>query len=178
MNYDSEIVTRRPSTPAAPDRRDRAMPAKRHRAAKSPSGDAGLLELLHGTWRTEGQLLGVPVGSGTTLAAVDRYEWVPGVGLLAHYVTGHFCGASVASFEVWAFDRRSQSYVSTSFDENGVPSTFKSRFRDGQWTIVGRTQRFRGTFSKDHLTLSGTWDQKARGIWKPWLAIELRKAGP
>jgi hypothetical protein len=63
------------------------------------------LQLLVGTWRTEGQLVGVPPGPKTTLAAVDRYEWLPGLDLLAHYVAGHLGRTSVASFEVWAYDR-------------------------------------------------------------------------
>ena len=34
-----------------------------------------------------------------------------------------------------------------------------------------------GIFSKDGLTLSGTWDQKSGRSWKPWLLLALRKAG-
>ena len=148
---------------------------KRHRRASIPRV-GGLLHMLAGTWRTEGQLVGVPSGPKTALAAVDRYEWVPGVDLLAHYVAGHLGRKSVASFEIWAYDRRRRAYASTSFDENGVPATFTSRLRGREWTIRGQTQRFRGIFSKDGLTLSGTWDQRSGRSWKPWLAIVLRKA--
>ena len=107
----------------------------------------GLLHMLAGTWRTEGQLVGTPPGSKTTLAAVDRYEWVPGLDLLAHYVAGHLGRKSVASFEIWAYDRRRRSCASTSFDENGVPAT----------------------------TFSGTWDQKSGRSWRPWLTIVLHR---
>lgn len=136
-----------------------------------------VLHWLAGTWRTEGQLVGVPPGPRGTLAAVDRYEWVPGVQLLAHYVAGHLGGKSVASFEVWAYDRRRRVYVSTSFDGKGVSTTFEGRLRGRRWNIEGPTQRFRGSFSADGLSLSGTWDQKSSGLWKPWLSITLRKAG-
>ena len=135
------------------------------------------LHLLAGTWRTEGQLVGVPPGPKTTLAAVDRYEWLPGLKLLAHYVAGHLGGMSVASFEVWAYDRGRRAYASTSFDQDGVPTTFEGRLRGRQWTIRGKTQRFRGSFSADGRTLSGTWEQRAARSWKPWLTITLRKAG-
>ncbi len=150
------------------------MTKPRHRASFSRAG--GLLDILAGTWRTEGQLVGVPSGSKTALAAVDRYEWVPGVDLLAHYVAGHLGRKSVASFEIWVYDRRRRAYTSTSFDENGVPATFTGHLRGLEWTIRGKSQRFRGTFSKDGLTLSGTWDRRLGRSWKPWLAIVLRKA--
>ena len=154
------------------------MPARRSRASQSRTAERGLLELLLGTWRTEGQLVGVRGDSAHTLVAVDRYEWVPGLKLLAHYVAGHLGQTPITSFEIWAFNRRRRSYVSTSFDENGVPSRFKSRLRRGQWTILGDTQRFRGSFSKDRRMVSGLWEQKVKGVWKPWLSVELRKAGP
>ena len=119
----------------------------------------------------------VPPGPNATLAAVDRYEWVPGLDLLAHYVAGHLGRTSVASFEIWAYDSSRRTYTSTSFDERGVPSTFEAHLRGRQWTVRGKLQRFRGAFSRDGLTLSGTWDQKAGRTWKPWLTITLRKAG-
>jgi hypothetical protein len=147
---------------------------RRHRASGSRTGS--LLHMLAGTWRTEGQLVGAPSGSKTALAAVDRYEWVPGVDLLAHYVAGYLGRKSVASFEIWAYDRRRRTYASTSFNENGVPETFTGRLRGREWTIRGEKQRFRGTFSKDGFTLSGIWDQWSGRSWKPWLAIVLRKA--
>jgi hypothetical protein len=134
------------------------------------------LQMLAGTWRTDGELVGASRGPKSTLTAVDRYEWLPNVPLLAHYVAGHLGGASVASFEVWAYDRKRRVYTSTSFDENGLPSTFQAHLRGREWIIRGKTQRFRGNFSVDGLTLSGTWDQKSRGTWKPWLTITLRKA--
>ena len=135
------------------------------------------LHWLSGTWRTEGQLVGQAPGSRTKLAAVDRYEWLPGVALLAHYVAGYLGPTSVASFEVWSYDRSRRTYVSTSFDEHGATTTFEARLRGRQWTIEGTTQRFRGTFSADRDALSGTWDQKAGRAWKPWLTITLRKVG-
>lgn len=135
------------------------------------------LHLLSGTWRTEGNLIGVPEASKSVLAAVDRYEWLPGLDLLAHYVAGHLGRTSVASFEIWAYDRGRRAYTSTSFDEHGVVSTFEARLRGRQWTILGKTQRFRGAFSKDGFTLSGTWEKKSRRKWKPWLTITLSKAG-
>jgi hypothetical protein len=152
-----------------------AKSALRARAARTPNGPA--LHRLVGVWRTEGQLVGLPAGPKTRLAAVDRYEWVPGLNLLAHYVAGHLGRTSVASFEIWSYRRARRAYASTSFDESGVPSTFQGQLRGRQWTIRGRVQRFHGTFSEDGLTLSGTWDQKSGRTWKPWLTIMLRKAG-
>jgi hypothetical protein len=121
--------------------------------------------------------VGASAGAKATLAAVDRYEWIPGIDLLAHYVTGHLGRKSVASFEIWAYDRRRGAYTSTSFDAAGLPATFTGRLRGREWTIRGETQRFRGIFSKDGLTLSGMWDRKLGRSWKPWLTIVLRKAG-
>ena len=154
------------------------MPKRRRaRAATIRTAAGRALHLLAGTWRTEGQIVGVAPGPATTLAAVDRYEWVPGLNLLAHYVAGHIGRKSVGSFEIWSYVRARRAYASTSFDENGVPSTFRGVLRGRQWTIRGRMQRFHGTFSEDGLTLSGTWDQKSGRTWKPWLKITLRKAG-
>src|SRR5687767_15384586 len=136
------------------------MPKSQSHARVPRTGDGRALHWLAGTWRTEGQLVGVPPGPKTALAAVDRYEWLPGLDLLAHYVAGHLGRTSVASFEVWAYDRRRRAYTSTAFDERGVPSAFKARLRGRQWSVDGKTQRFRGAFSRDGLTLSGTWDQK------------------
>jgi hypothetical protein len=153
------------------------MAKRRSGAPRARARSGRALHLLAGTWRTEGQLVGVPPGPKSTLAAVDRYEWLPGVSLLAHYVAGHLGRTSVASFEVWAYVPARHAYTSTSFDERGVPSTFEGRLHGRAWTIRGTTQRFRGEFSDDGLTLSGTWDQKAGRSWKPWLTIVLRKAG-
>jgi hypothetical protein len=151
------------------------MPERSRR--KSPRAADRALHLLTGTWRTEGQLVGETGGPEATLAAVDRYEWVPGVNLLAHYVAGHLGRTSVASFEVWSYERRTRMYRSTSFDENGAPSSFEAELRGREWTVRGKTQRFRGAFSRDGRTLAGTWDQKSGRTWTPWLTITLRKAG-
>ena len=151
-------------------------PRGSHGSAVQPAG-ARALHWLNGTWRTDGYLIGVPTSPRATLAAVDRYEWVPGVGVLAHYVAGHLGRTSVASFEAWTYDRRRRMYVSTSFDERGERTTFEARLRRREWTVQGTEQRFRGTFAADGHTLSGTWDRKAGRTWKPWLAITLRKAG-
>ena len=153
------------------------MPKSPSSARVPRTGNGRALHWLAGTWRTEGQLVGAPPGPKTTLAAVDRYEWVPGLNLLAHYVAGHLGRTSVASFEIWSYLRARRVCASTSFDESGVPSTFQGHLRGRQWTIRGKAQRFHGTFSEDGLTLSGTWDQKSGRIWKPWLTITLRKAG-
>jgi hypothetical protein len=97
--------------------------------------------------------------------------------LLAHYVAGHLGRTSIASFEIWSYIRARRTCVSTSFDESGVPSTFQGQLRGRDWVIRGDTQRFRGTFSRNRRTLSGTWEQKSGRTWKPWLTIVLRKAG-
>ena len=153
------------------------MPNGRLRARVPRTRTGPLLLRLDGTWRTEGHLVGQPLSAGTTLVAVDRYEWLPGLNLLAHYVAGHLGRTSVASFEVLAYNRGRKAYTSTSFDESGVPSTFAGLLRGREWTIRGKTQRFRGTFAKDGISIAGTWDQKSDGTWKPWLTITLRKAG-
>ena len=145
-------------------------------SAARPAG-ARALHWLAGTWRTDGYLVGVPAGPRATLVAIDRYEWVPGAAVLAHYVAGHLGRTSVASFEAWTYDRRRRLYVSTSFDERGETSSFEARLRGREWTVQGAEQRFRGTFAADGQALSGTWDQKAGRGWKPWLAITLRRAG-
>ena len=150
---------------------------KRSRPAIRQTAPDRALHLLSGTWRTDGQLVGVPPGPKTVLAAVDRYEWLPGLNLLAHHVAGHLGGTSVTSFEIWAYNRRRRAYTSTSFDEDGVPTSFDGRLRGRQWIIRGKKQRFRGSFTPDGLTLSGTWDQRSGGTWKPWLTITLRKLG-
>ena len=121
--------------------------------------------------------MGVSPGPKTVLKAVDRYEWLPGLKLLAHYVAGDLGGASVASFEVWAYDRRQRRYKSTSFGEDGVPTFFDARLKGRQWTIRGKTERFQGSFAEDGLTLSGTWDRRSGRTWRPWLTIALHKVG-
>ena len=153
------------------------MPKRRRTTRSSEKQDGRALRLLAGTWRTDGQLVGAPPGPGTVLVAVDRYEWLPGLNLLAHHVAGHLGRTSVASFEIWSYVRSRRTYASTSFDESGAPSMFQGRLRGREWTIRGKTHRFRGTFSDDGLTLSGTWDQKSGRAWKAWLTITLRKAG-
>jgi len=153
------------------------MPKRRSASEiRHPTRDRAL-HLLAGTWRTDGQLIGVPAGPEATLIAVDRYEWLPGLNLLAHHVAGHLGAVSVASFEVWTYDRRQRTHTSTAFDQDGALTQFKGRLRGRRWDILGETQRFRGAFSPDGLTLSGKWDQRSRNVWKPWLAITLRKLG-
>src|SRR5687767_708585 len=103
-----------------------------------PRGPA--LHLLAGTWKTEGRLVGVPAEAKTVLDAVDRYEWLPGLDLLAHHVDGRLGRTSVASFEVWAYDRGRRAYPSTSFDKGGKTSSFVGRLRGREWTIRGKSQ--------------------------------------
>jgi hypothetical protein len=142
---------------------------------RKPAGRA--LTLLSGTWRTEGQLVGVKPGPRSNLIAVDRYERIPGLNSLAHYVAGHLGRKSVASFEIWSYVPSRGKYLSTSIDASGVASAFEGRLRGREWRIVGETQRFSGRFSADGSTLSGTWEQKSRRRWTPWMTITLRKVG-
>ena len=153
------------------------MPERRSRRQSSRPASARVFHWLAGTWRTEGQLVGVPASPATRLVAVDRYEWLPDLPLLAHYVAGRLGRTSVASFEVWAYRRSRRAYTSTSFDAQGAPSTFTGHLRGRAWTIRGTRERFRGTFATDGRTLTGTWDQKAGRTWQPWLTITLRKVG-
>lgn len=148
--------------------------AKRGRPANVPGP---LLHRLAGVWRTDGRLVDAGDGAAAVLAAVDRYEWVPGLPLLAHHVAGHLGRTSVASFEVWAYDGGTRTYASTSFDEHGATSAFVSTLEGRAWTIRGDAQRFLGAFSQDWRTIAGTWHQKHGRSWKPWLDVELRKAG-
>jgi len=151
------------------------MPKGKSHARVPQTGDGRALHWLEGTWRTEGQLVGAPTGLATTLVAVDRYEWIPGLNLLAHYVAGHLGRTSVASFEIWSYVRARRTCISTSFDDGGVASTFQGRLHGHVWEVRGEKQRFRGTFSEDGRMLSGIWDQKSGRTWKPWLSIVLRK---
>ena len=88
-----------------------------HMMNRRPAGRA--LTLLSGTWRTEGQLVGVRPGPSSSLVAVDRYEWLPGLNSLAHYVAGHLGRKSVASFEIWSYVPRRRKFLDDDHPSQG-----------------------------------------------------------
>src|SRR5688572_23928313 len=144
--------------------------------AGKPASAVAALEPFVGVWDTTGTVLdakGQPEGE---LKAIDTYEWFPGGYFLLHHVDGQMGDAEVKALEVIGAGPREGICLARSYDNAGQSDEFDVALRGRNWTIDGKTQRFRGQLSTDWRTLEGQWELTEDGsTWRPWMQIRLIK---
>jgi hypothetical protein len=153
-----------------------------------------LLERFTGTWKTEGRQYGGPIGPETTIAAVERYEWLSGNEFLIHRFDGHVGENEAAGIEIIGFDADSQSYPVHTYYNNGMASEWRYWERGITWILVG-SWPFRGGHSgrpsgremrvrctvvfDDHGTeMTGRWEYSNDGTnWETFRDVKSRRVG-
>ena len=143
---------------------------------KKPSVKLQALNVFAGKWITQGTVHAVGGKPSSEMRAVDAYEWLPGQFFMLHRVDANMDGMVAKSIEIMGYDAERGCYVTRSYDDQGMSVQFTARLDGHSWEIDGDTMRFRGAFSGDRGTLSGTWEQRSDdGKWTPWIDIEVRK---
>jgi len=141
-----------------------------------PGPEHQRLNVFVGRWNTEGQTRAGPLGPAARITAIDTYEWFPGGYFLLHHVDGQMGDAEVKALEVIGAGPREGVCLARSYDNAGQSDEFDAVLRGRNWTINGKTQRFRGQLSTDWRTLEGQWDLTEDGsTWRPWMRIRLIK---
>ena len=84
-------------------------------------------------------------------------------------------GETTHSLEIIALDRNSDGYDARAYEADGSFADYKAALEGKSWTISGDTLRFRGSFSKGGDVLSGQWDQRSKGSWRPIMRVSLSK---
>lgn len=143
---------------------------------RKPSREHKRLNILVGSWKTEGKVSQSPSTTAMSLVAVDTYEWLPGGFFLIHCVDGHMGDDEVKTTEIIGFKASNQLYFSQSFDNQGNTNTYQASLDEKIWKIFGESERFTGSFSDDGNNLVGKWERSTDSSnWVPWIDIKLTK---
>jgi Protein of unknown function (DUF1579) len=142
-----------------------------------PGPEHDRLNVFVGTWNTEGQTRGGPLGPAVRITAVDTYEWFPGGFFLVHHVDARIGDDEVKVIELIGYDASSGKYFTRSFDSQGNAGTYQASVRDRVWTFTGETERATVMVSDDGNTMTAHWERSEDGSrWLPWMDVTLRKA--
>lgn len=140
-------------------------PTERHRR----------LDILCGVWRAEITMLDTGGRPGDTHVATDTYRWMDGGFFLLHEVDARMGDTHLVALEIIRADPAGPGYLTNSFDNTGNATDYVAELDDRTWTIVSRSDRFAGTFSPDHLILTGHWERLDDGAWIPWMNVTLSR---
>ena len=135
------------------------------------------LDVFVGSWKTEGEVIGVAEGSSLKFTATDTYEWLPGGYFLFHRFDADMPDGNVKGIEVIGYSTESQTFFLYSFDNLGNTTLLQGKIDDERWTFIGESIRFTGSFSENGRTLSGLWEIRSSegAVWQPWMNVTLRK---
>jgi hypothetical protein len=136
-----------------------------------------LLQPFIGHWKTTGKVYASTSGSPESIDGTDVYEWLPGGFFVLHKVNVFMGNTQSQSSEIIGFDEERQVFTMHSFDDLGNETLMMAvRLQNNLWTFEGDNLRFNGGFSKDGMTLSGTWEQRNEaGKWSLFIRIHLAK---
>jgi catechol 2,3-dioxygenase-like lactoylglutathione lyase family enzyme len=136
------------------------------------------LEVLVGRWRTRGSTRPAADASAAEIDALDTYHWLPGGFGLLHRVDGRVGVQRVEGAEIIGYDPERAAYVTQYFGSDG-PAAYEASMRelDGAltWTMRSKADRFTGTFSDDHNSITGHWERHDGSSWHAWMDITLTK---
>ena len=150
----------------------------------TPSAERSRLDVFVGRWNLEGQQYGDLTGPAAKISAVETYEWLTGGFFLVHRFEGRVGDAETACIEIIGHDALSQSYPRHSFYSNGVTNEWRSRERDGIWTLTGDWQmagkspkvRCTTVFSDSGNSMTGKWERSTDGAkWQTFWDVKATK---
>jgi hypothetical protein len=147
--------------------------------ARGPGSEERRLEVLIGTWRTEGRTTSTDGGPAAEIEATDSYEWLTGRFALLHRVDARVGDERVEGAEIIGWDPARHAYVTQYFGSDG-PNSYEATLgeEDGGlvWRMASGSDRFAGAFSVGGSQIEGAWEQLAEdGTWTPWMEVTLRK---
>jgi hypothetical protein len=148
------------------------------------SSDTSLhrLEVLVGTWKTEGWTRATGEVPAERIDAIDTYEWlVEGVALL-HRVEARVGDLKVDGAEIIGYDPERTRFVTQYFGTDG-PTAYEAELSEEHerslWTMRSPTTRFSGEFSEHGDVITGRWERLSDGpTWADWMDITLTKQRP
>jgi hypothetical protein len=137
------------------------------------------LEVLVGTWKTEGWTRATGEVPAERIDATDTYEWlVEGVALL-HRVDARVGDLKVDGAEIIGYDPERAGYVTQYFGADGPTAYEANLSEEGErplWTMWSPDTRFSGEFSDDGDVITGRWQRLLDGsTWADWMDITLTK---
>jgi hypothetical protein len=115
--------------------------------------------------------------AGDRIEAVDKYERLPGGGLL-HLVDARVGDQKVVGAEIIGYDP-ARGYVTLYFGSDGASAYEASLTEDDGalvWAMRSKKDRFTGTFNDEHNVITGHWDAlDDDSNWQSWMDITLTK---
>lgn len=133
------------------------------------------LEALVGTWNTSIIQINADSSEASSTPATDTYRWSPSKTFLLHDADVQMNGEQTQSLEIIALDPNADGYDARAYEADGSFADYKASLDGKAWSITGNTLRFRGAFSEDGMTLSGTWEEKRDAGWQPMMRVTLKK---
>jgi hypothetical protein len=136
------------------------------------------LEVLIGTWKTEGRTTEASGAPPDRIEAVDTYERLPG-GALLHLVDAQVGDHRVEGAEIIGYDPAKGSYVTQYFGNDG-PNAYEASLSEDDgvlaWTMRSKDDRFTGTFNDERNLIRGHWEAlDENSKWQPWMDITLTR---
>lgn len=146
---------------------------------ETPNTPTKRLDVLVGTWHTEGSTRQEAGGPVERIDATDTYEWLPGGAALLHTVDASVGETRVEGAEIIGFDPDRGHYATLYFGTDG-PTAYEADLtetNDGLvWEMRSAGSRFRGSFDADGDLIAGHWELLIAGSeWRPWMDITLAK---
>jgi Protein of unknown function (DUF1579) len=147
--------------------------------ARSSDEPLHRLEVLVGTWKTEGWTRATGEVPAERIDAIDTYEWlVEGVALL-HRVDARVGELKVDGAEIIGYAPERAGYVTQYFGTDGPAAYEADLSEEGErprWTMRSPDTRFSGEFSDDGDVITGRWQRLLDGsTWADWMDITLTK---
>ncbi len=128
------------------------------------------LKPLIGRWSTTITMITSAEEAGKTYRAIDTYRWMPGEKVLVHEVEARMGDDTINSLEIYT--EADGEIVSRSFDSSGEITDYAAAMKEGGWTVLGNTERFKST-SVANDRIEGLWERRLDGDWTDWMKVRL-----
>jgi VCBS repeat-containing protein len=147
----------------------------------SPDPQSARLDVLIGTWRTEGELLGDD--GSTTIGAIegtDAYEWL-GRFFVIHRVDVQMGHDHVEALEIIGpYDGDTGAYSTRAYDnQGGIQTSTATVDDDGVWTFDANGAKATLRVAEDGQSMSAEWvrTEDDGATWRPWMRLRLTRRG-
>jgi hypothetical protein len=144
----------------------------------SPDLETDELDVLIGTWRTEGEVFG---DDGETPVArvdgYDHYEWL-GRAFVIHRIDVEMGGERVQGLEVIGPSLGGRSFATRAYDHEGGEQTSTAAVdADGVWTFRTDGAEAKMSLSEDRSLALVEWIRTDDGgaTWRPWMRLTLSR---
>jgi hypothetical protein len=148
----------------------------------SPDPENSRLDVLIGTWRTQGEILGDD-GSTTisTIEGTDTYEWL-GRFFVIHRVDVQMGDDHVEGLEViGGYEPQTGAYPTRAYDnQGGIQTSTATVDDDGVWTFGAAGAKATLRVAEDGQSMSAEWvlTEDDGATWRPWMHPRLtRRSG-